>query len=180
MNGKHVTTPEGFVNMVAGLIDVKINNELKQASRIPCGILLLLLSVIPFVYDNRPMVTIALATFGLIEGVVHTVGIRLFRMKRFYTPGMATAWLEFIVSIILIAYIATNHLGQWYDYLFGPIIMIICFGCLQKNMTLLVGINYSDMPKYQRRQWQYKNVIKLGVNLSPRRADTGPATCRCA
>ncbi|MBR3114801.1 MAG: hypothetical protein IKH47_03370, partial [Bacteroidaceae bacterium] len=88
--------PGGFVNMVAGLIGVEVNDETKRASRIPAGILLLMLSIIPFVFDDVPLVTMAIATFGIIEGFVHTIGIRLFHTKRFYTPGMATAWLELV------------------------------------------------------------------------------------
>ena len=80
----------------------------------------------------------------------------MFHTKRFYTPGMATAWLELVVSGLMIAYLVTNHLGQWYDYLFGPIVMFLCFGTLQKTMTLMVGINYGDMPKMIRRQWKRK------------------------
>lgn len=148
--------PGGFVNMVAGLIGVEVNDETKRASRIPAGILLLMLSIIPFVFDDVPLVTMAIATFGIIEGFVHTIGIRLFHTKRFYTPGMATAWLELVVSGLMIAYLVTNHLGQWYDYLIGPIIMFLFFGALQKTMTLMVGINYSDVPKMIRRQWNNK------------------------
>ncbi len=80
--------PGGFANMVASLIQVDVSDETKRASRVPAGILLLL-SVVPFICDDVPMITMTVATFGIIEGVVHTVGIRLFRMKRFYTPGMA-------------------------------------------------------------------------------------------
>ncbi len=61
-----------------------------------------------------------------------------------------------VVSVLMIAWLVRNHLGQWYDYLFGPLIMFICFGMLQKTMTLMVGINYSDMPKYLKQQWQKK------------------------
>lgn len=148
--------PGGFVNMITELIGVEVSEETKRASRIPAGILLLMLSIIPFVFDNVPLVTMAIATFGIIEGFVHTIGIRLFHTKRFYTPGMVTAWLELVVSGLMIAYLVANHLGQWYDYLFGPIVMLLCFGTLQKTMTLMVGINYGDMPKMIRRQWKRK------------------------
>lgn len=149
--------PGGFVNLIAGLIGVEVNEETKRASRIPAGILLLLLSIVPFVCHDVPLITMAVATFGIIEGFVHTIGIRLFRMKRFYTPGMATAWLELIVSGVMIAYIVINNLGQWYDYVFGPIVMFLCFGTLQKTMTLMVGINYGDLPKMIKKQWSKKN-----------------------
>lgn len=146
----------GFVNLVASLIDIQVDEETKRASRIPAGILLLLLSIVPFIYHNVPMITMVVATFGIIEGFVHTMGIRLFRMKKFYTPGAVTAWLELVVSVLMITYLVTNHLGHWYDYVFGPVIMFICFGTLQKTMTLMVGINYSDMPKMIKSQWNRK------------------------
>lgn len=145
--------PGGFADMVSSLIQKDVDNDTKRASRLPAGIFLLVLTVIPFIFSGKTVIIVALATFGIIEGVVHTVGIRLFRTKRFYTPGMATAWLEFVVSIIMIVYIGVNHLGHWYDFILGPIIMIAIFACLQKTMTLLVGINYSDMPKYVKAQW---------------------------
>ena len=148
--------PGGFINLIAGLIQKNPSDDIKRASRIPAGILLLLLSIVPFIYHDVPMITMVVATFGIIEGFVHTMGIRLFRMKHFYTPGAATAWLELVVSILLIAYLVTNNLGSWQDYVFGPVIMFICFGMLQKTMTLMVGINYSDMPKMVKRQWSGK------------------------
>lgn len=148
--------PGGFVNLVASLIDIQVDEETKRASRIPAGILLLLLSIVPFIYHNVPMITMVVATFGIIEGFVHTMGIRLFRMKKFYTPGAVTAWLELVVSVLMITYLVTNNVGHWYDYVFGPVIMFICFGTLQKTMTLMVGINYSDMPKMIKSQWNRK------------------------
>ena len=148
--------PGGFINLISGLIGIDVDEETKRASRIPAGILLLLLSIVPFIYHDVPLVTMVVATFGIIEGVVHTLGIRLFRMKHFYTPGAVTAWLELVISILMISYLVTNNLGQWYDYVFGPIIMFICFATLQKTMTLMVGINYSDMPKMVKRQWNKK------------------------
>lgn len=148
--------PGGFINLISGLIGIDVDEETKRASRIPAGILLLLLSIVPFIYHDVPLVTMVVATFGIIEGVVHTLGIRLFRMKHFYTPGAVTAWLELVISILMISYLVTNNLGQWYDYVFGPIIMFISFATLQKTMTLMVGINYSDMPKMVKRQWNKK------------------------
>lgn len=146
--------PGGFINLIAGMVNINPSDETKRASRIPAGILLLLLSIVPFVFHDVPMVVMVVATFGIIEGFVHTMGIRLFRMKRFYTPGAATAWLELAVSVVMIAYLVNNNMGEWYDYVFGPIIMLICFATLQKTMTLMVGINYSDMPKLVRKQWK--------------------------
>lgn len=149
--------PGGFADMVSNLIQKDVDMETKLASRLPAGIFLLILTVIPFVFYEAPMIIMAVVTFGIIEGVVHTVGIRLFGRKHFYTPGMITAWLEFAVSMVLIVYLWVNRIGNWYDYVFGPLIMIAMFACLQKTMTLMVGVNYSDMPKYIKAQWNRKS-----------------------
>ena len=146
--------PGGFINLIAGLTGIQVSDETKRASRIPAGILLLLLTVVPLVCHDIPLITMVVATFGIIERVVHTIGIRLFRMKHFYTPGMVTAWLELVVSLLMIGWLVANRLGTWQDYVFGPLVMFLCFGTLQKTMTLMVGINYSDMPKMIRRQWK--------------------------
>lgn len=145
--------PGGFIKLISGLVGIRVDDEMSRASRIPAGILLLTLSIVPFVFDTTPLIIVAVATFGFIECFVHTMGIRLFRMKRFYTPGMVTAWLEFVVSVMMIAYLAMYNIAHWYDYVFGPLLMIVCFGILQKTMTLMVGIRYSDMPKMIRTQW---------------------------
>ncbi len=145
--------PGGFIKLISGLVGIKVDDEMSRASRIPAGILLLTLSIVPFVFDTTPLIIVAVATFGFIECFVHTMGIRLFRMKRFYTPGMVTAWLEFVVSVMMIAYLAMYNIAYWYDYVFGPLLMIVCIGLLQKTMTLMVGIRYSDMPKMIRTQW---------------------------
>lgn len=145
--------PGGFIKLISGLVGIRVDDEMSRASRIPAGILLLTLSIVPFVFDTTPLIIVAVATFGFIECFVHTMGIRLFRMKRFYTPGMVTAWLEFVVSVMMIAYLAMYNFAHWYDYVFGPLLMIVCFGLLQKTMTLMVGIRYSDMPKMIRTQW---------------------------
>ena len=149
--------PGGFIKLISGLVGIRVDEEMSRASRIPAGILLLTLSIVPFVFDTTPLIIVAVATFGFIECFVHTMGIRLFRMKRFYTPGMVTAWLEFVVSVMMIAYLAVNDIARWYDYVFGPLLMIVCFGLLQKTMTLMVGIRYSDMPKMIRTQWKRRD-----------------------
>ena len=145
--------PGGFTDLISKLIHVEVSEETKRASRIQAGIFLLLLTIVPFVYHDVPLLTMTVVTFGLIEGFVHTMGIRLFRTKHFYTPGMCTAWIEAAVSIVLLVYLVSHHVGSWSDYVFGPLLMFVCFAALQKTETLLVGIKYSDMPKYLKAQW---------------------------
>ncbi len=70
---------------------------------------------------------------------------------------MITAEIELIAGILLIIYLVRNHLGAWYDYVFGPFVFLACFMTMQKTLTLMVGIKYSNVPKLIKQQWQRKN-----------------------
>lgn len=139
--------PGGFVDLIARLIDKELTDDLRRASRIPTSIFLISITLVPFIFDDTTMFAVSIATFGIFEGLVHTLGIKIFRLKRMYTPGMVTAWLEAAVGISLLVYLASNHFGSWYDYVLGIIIFFAAFVTMQKTLTMMVGIRYRDLPR---------------------------------
>lgn len=146
--------PGGFIDLISGLIERELTDDLRRASRIPTSILLISITLVPFIFDDNAMFAVSIATFGIFEGLVHTLGIKLFRLKRMYTPGMATAWLEAATGIFLLWYLANNHLASWYDYVLGIIIFFATFVTMQKTLTMMVGIRYRDMPRMLKKQLQ--------------------------
>ena len=146
--------PGGFIDLISSLIGKKLNDDLRRASRIPTSIFLISITLVPFIFDDTAMFAVSIATFGIFEGLVHTLGIKLFRLKRMYTPGMATAWLEAATGIFLLWYLANNHLASWYDYVLGIIIFFAAFVTMQKTLTMMVGIRYRDMPRMLKKQLQ--------------------------
>ena len=152
--------PGGFVDLIARLIDKELTDDLRRASRIPTSIFLISITLVPFIFDDTTMFAVSIATFGIFEGLVHTLGIKLFRLKRKYTPGMATAWVEAAVGISLLWYLASNHLASWYDYVLGIIIFFAAFVTMQKTLTMMVGIRYRDMPRMLKKQLQNRTKFQ--------------------
>lgn len=146
------TYPGGFIDLISSLIETNVSEETKRASRIPTGILLITFTVLPFLFDSTPLFAVTIAVFGCFEGFVHVMGIKIFGLKKKYTPGMVTALIEAAVGIGLICYLAVNHLAAWYDYVGGILLFLICFASMQKTLTLMVGIRYRDMPKLIKKQ----------------------------
>ena len=146
--------PGGFVDLIARLIDKELTDDLRRASRIPTSIFLISITLVPFIFDDTAIFAVSIATFGIFEGLVHTIGIKIFRLKRKYTPGMVTAWLEAAAGITLLVYLACNHLASWYDYVLGIIIFFAAFVTMQKTLTMMVGIRYRDMPRMLKKQLQ--------------------------
>ncbi len=144
--------PGGFVDLISSLIEVDLTDDLRRASRIPTGVFLVAVTLLPFIFDSIPLFSVTIAVFGCFEGFVHLMGIKIFGLKKKYTPGMVTALMEAVVGIGLICYLAVNHLAAWYDYVGGILLFFICFASMQKTLTLMVGIRYRDMPKLIKKQ----------------------------
>ena len=150
--------PGGFLNLISQMLQRDIDDETKRGSRLVTGVFLLTMTVVPFFFgDAIPMFVVAMVTFSIFEGFIHIFGIRIFRLKRFYTPGMVTAEIQAVIAIVLIVYLAVNHIGAWYDYVCGPFIFLACFACMQRTLMAMVGgLHYSDMPKLIKAQLKKK------------------------
>ena len=144
--------PGGFVDLISSLIEVDLTDDLRRASRIPTGVFLVAVTLLPFIFDSIALFYVTIAVFGCFEGFVHVMGIKIFGLKKKYTPGMVTALMEAVMGIGLICYLAVNHLAAWYDYVGGILLFFICFASMQKTLTLMVGIRYRDMPKLIKKQ----------------------------
>ena len=146
--------PGGFLDLIMQLLQRKVDDETVRASRLVTAVLIYALTLLPFFFgDAYPMFAVAVATFCIFEGFIHIFGIRIFRLPKFYTPGMVTAEVEAVTGIALIVYLAVNHLGAWHDYVCGPFIFLACFACMQRTlMSMVGGLHYSDMPKLIKAQ----------------------------
>lgn len=145
--------PGGLVNLISGMIGKDVPAETKRASRIPTSILLLAFTFVPFFWDSCVVPILVTATLGIFEGYVHLMAIRLFRLPKCYSPGLVTAELELLVSVALIMWLEQNNLATATDYILGVVIMFACFIAMQKTLTMMVGVKYSEIPKRIRAQW---------------------------
>ena len=145
--------PGGFVDLISGMLGKDVSREQKLASRIPTSILLLVFTFVPFFWDDCVIFILVTAALGIFEGYVHLMAIRLFRLPKFYSPGLVTAELELLVSIALIVWLEQNCLATATDYILGFAIMFACFVTMQKTLTMMIGIKYSEIPNCIRRQW---------------------------
>lgn len=154
--------PGGFLNLITQLIERDVNEETKRASRIPTGVLLITLTLLPFIFDSIPLFAVSISVFGIFECFIHIMGIKIFGLKKKYTPGMVTALVEGVLGICLIVWLAVNHLAAWYDYVGGFFLFIALFICMQKTLTLMVGMRYRDLPKLMKKQLQRMRERKSG------------------
>ena len=137
--------PGGFVKIMEGMIGKKFSEEAKELSHIPVIILLLLIHIIPYFFDSVVFLTLIPAFLGIFEGLVHTMGVKLSKAEKFYTPGMVTAYMMFCVSVFNIYYLAANKMITGKDCLLGTLCMFASFAIMQNRVLAINGISYKDM-----------------------------------
>ena len=128
-----------------GLIGKKFSEDAKELSHVPVIILLLLIHIIPYIFDSIVFLTLIPVFLGIFEGFVHTMGVKLSKADRFYTPGMVTAYMQLITSIFTIYYLFSNNIITTKDCMLGFISMFVSFAIMQNRVLAINGITYKDM-----------------------------------
>lgn len=150
--------PGGFLDLITeNILQTDIDLETKKASRLITAVFIFVMTLVPFFWGDRiPMFAVTIATFGIFEGLVHIVGIKVFRTGKPYTPGMVTAEIELVTGVALIVYLAVNHLAAWYDYTFAPFLFLFCFALMQRALMAMIGFHYKDILANVRRRFGQK------------------------
>ena len=136
--------PGGFAKLMLKFFKLKATPSQIEAAQIPVTILLILITFVPFFY---PYALLALVPvyLGLFETFIHIIGIKLHKMEKPYTPGLITALCLGLTSIIAILNFSRNNLVQNGDYLWGLLLMFICFGAMQRTVISIYGLGYKDL-----------------------------------
>ncbi len=140
--------PGGFLDKVVGKITgIMAPEELKRASRIPTGILLLAFTMVPYFFDSQPLFLMVATNLCIFEGLIHIAGIRLAKLEVPYTPGLLTAELELVAGIYVYAHLAENGLLSSANILGGILLFIACFMAMQRSLLAMAGKGYGDVAK---------------------------------
>ena len=140
--------PGGFLNLIqANVLQRELDEETKRGSRLVTAVFIFAMTIVPYFFGDRiPMFVVASASFCIFEGIIHVVGIKIFSLKKPYTPGLVTAEIELVSGVCMIVWLAVNHIGAWHDYTFGPFVFLACFVCMQRTlMSMVGGIGYKDV-----------------------------------
>ena len=145
--------PGGFIDLIAGVMLGGADNvtlEAKKGSRFYTGIYLLALTFVPFFAHEYTWLVLPAMFLGLWEGFIHIMGIKIFQLKKPYTPGMVTAECELVLSVFVWYYLAHNDLVQPVYFLFGFLLMVIGFMCMQRALVHSVGRKYRELPSMMK------------------------------
>lgn len=137
--------PGGFADIMSEMVGKKFSDEAKGKSHIPVFVLLLVIHAVPYIFESVTFLPLVPVFLAIMEGIVHTVGVKLSKAKRFYTPGMITAYLMFALAIFALYVLITRDIITGKDCVLGVLCMIAGFAIMQNRVLAINGITYKDM-----------------------------------
>jgi Protein of unknown function with HXXEE motif len=135
--------PGGFTE----LISEKLSFTAKSRSfgEIVTGILVIVLVFIPFFFPQIVFMQLAALFLGFLEAFAHTAAIFIFKIKRPYSPGMATALLVMLpISITGVVLGVQEDLIAPLDWLWAFLYMLLSLAIAQFTVVRTSGMKYSE------------------------------------
>ena len=144
--------PGGFANLMTKFFGIPADREKLEWAHIPVSVLLIVVLLIPYLFDSIAMLTLIPAFLGVLEGFIHIVGIKLHKMTKPYTPGMVTALCLLALSVWVFWNFSSMQLVSGTDSILGDVCMILAFAGMQRTVIAIYGLHYSDLIKLAKKK----------------------------
>ena len=134
--------PGGFAKLMSKFFGLELTQDKEDASHIPVVVLLIVITFVPF-FTQSPLLALVPVYLGLFEAFVHVVGIKIHKMEKPYTPGMVSALLLCVTSVIVLIIFSKNQLIQGAGYAWGVLLTFLCFASMQRTVIAIFGLGYT-------------------------------------
>jgi hypothetical protein len=100
--------PGGFVEMITEHLHFTASS--REFGEIVTAAYVLILAFVPLFFPRVPFLTMSAMMLGIMEAVMHTAMIRMFRLS-YYSPGLVTAvFVLFPISLYAFIYVIRENL----------------------------------------------------------------------
>ena len=141
--------PGGFTEMITETLKFTASN--RHFGEIITASYVLLITLVPLLFPNVAWLSMAPMMLGFLEVVAHLAAIKIFKLKRFYSPGLVTSVVVLLpISIYTVVYVVQNNLMQPISWLYSLVFMAIGLLLAQQIVVRMSGMKYTDFLKNVR------------------------------
>lgn len=141
--------PGGFYRIFFSKCTINPNIS-EEKMHLPVAIYLLVILIVPFVFDSIVVFALVPLILALFEGFIHTAGIVIHQLKKPYSPGMITAWLMFVYAIIMIRRLNVELTLDAKSWILGIALMVMSFFIMEIRFMKGVGITIKEFQTNMR------------------------------
>ena len=135
--------PGGFYRIFFSKCTINPNVS-EERMHLPVAVYLLIILVIPFIFDGVVVFALVSLLLALFEGFIHTAGIVIHQLKRPYSPGMITAWIMFGYAIFMIRRLNVELEISVLEWIIGVLLMVVSFIIMETRFMKGVGITIKE------------------------------------
>ncbi|MBX5204683.1 HXXEE domain-containing protein [Rhizobium sp. NZLR1] len=141
--------PGGFVELITEHLHFTASS--RWFGEVVTAAYVLVIAFVPLFFPNVPFLAMSSMMLGIMEVVMHTAMIRMFRMKHFYSPGLVTAaFVLFPISLYTFIYVIQHDLMRPLWWLFSFLYMLFGLMIAQQVVIRASGVKYADFLKTVR------------------------------
>jgi hypothetical protein len=141
--------PGGFVELVASRVNFTAKS--KEFGESITMVYVLSIAAVPFLFPHITFLLLAPMLLGVMEAVMHTAIIRLFHLKRPYSPGLVTALTVLLpISAYSMSYAVAHHLVSPLDWVWAFLYMAAGLVLAQRIVVTASGMKYSEFLRNAR------------------------------
>lgn len=139
--------PGGFFKVMGGIMNVNMSKVPEGLLHLSPAVYIVVLTLLPLLFPGVVGFFLAVMYLGVFEGIIHIVGIKLGRLKKPYTPGMVTAEVMLIYSIVGIFFAVSKGLVAPLDWLLALVVFIGGFLLMEVGMYRILDLKFVDVMK---------------------------------
>lgn len=138
--------PGGFTDMITKTLNFTSRN--RHFGEIITASYVLLITLVPLFFPKVAWLAMAPMLLGILEVVAHLAAIRMFKLKKFYSPGLVTSLVVLLpISAYTIIYAVQNNQMQPIEWLYSLAFMAISLLIAQQIVVRMSGMKYTDFLK---------------------------------
>ncbi|HOW90767.1 MAG TPA: HXXEE domain-containing protein [Anaerolineaceae bacterium] len=137
--------PGGFFKVMSGIMKVDMTKAPEGLLHLPPTVFIVVVTLLPLLFPGLIFLFLTVMVLGIFEGIIHIVGIKLGRLKKPYTPGMVTAEVMLIYSIVGIYFAVSKGLVAPLDWLLALVLFIGGFLVLQVSVYRILDLKFADV-----------------------------------
>ncbi len=137
--------PGGFFKVMGGIMNVDMSKVPEESLHLPPTVFIVVVTLLPLLFPGVIFLFLTVMVLGIFEGIIHIVGIKLGRLKKPYTPGMVTAEVMLIYSIVGIYFAVSKGLVAPLDWLLALVLFIGGFLVLQVSVYRILDLKFADV-----------------------------------
>ena len=138
--------PGGFLEMMGSILGLDTSGVDPHRMYSKPDALIFVLTILALAVPQVPLFTCALLVLGCYEGIVHVMGIKLGKLSRPYTPGLVTAEVYAVFSIVGIVLMTRAGVAGALDWVLGIAWFFVGFAVMEMSVWRVVGLSPKEIP----------------------------------